>query len=543
MFNPSDSESLIAIKIDAPDAGDLKVIRLDGAESISSLFEFSLSLVSTNHNIDLVGIIGKKVTLAVRSTVAGNVHYYHGIFCEFEQNESYPQYASYRALFVPRLRLHTLNRVNDVFTKIGLVDLLSNKLKEISLSGQDFAINLIESAETYPERSFVAQFEESNFNFLSRTMEHYGLYYYFDHGDSEQSNDVVKVIDHVRSHPEAILELSYAALDSISAQNTEGYVSGLSCKTKAHPASATLTSYNPRKAELQPQMSQQDQMPGSGYGDVMTFDPRVEDQAALKSINAIRIQEMNCQTLIYRARSFTAGIRSGYFIKINKHFREDFNTQMLVTSVQHQITQSYSAVGLAIPAQGENAPKTIYSCSFEAIPASQQFRPPRMTIKPKINGLLNAQIDPSETDPTSNKSAVFEDGRYKIQPFFINQKKSDGNGSDMLRMLTPFAGNNTGLQFGLRPGAEVLLAFVNGDPDLPMIVGAAFNSEDKAVLDQSNRTEHMMRSNSGAIIAFDDTVGKERITLFSQGASIIIGKNSKSTLEKLTGDMVNLFDV
>jgi hypothetical protein len=76
-----------------------------------------------------------------------------------------------------------------------------------------------------------------------------------------------------------------------------------------------------------------------------------------------------------------------------------------------------------------------------------------------------------------------------------------------------------------------------------MIVGAAFNSEAKAILDQDNRPEHMMRSNSGAIIAFDDTVGKERITLFSQGASIIIGKNSKSTLEKLTGDMVNLFDV
>ena len=85
-----------------------------------------------------------------------------------------------------------------------------------------------------------------------------------------------------------------------------------------------------------------------------------------------------------------------------------------------------------------------------------------------------------------------------------------------------------------------MLSFVNGDPDLPVIVGAAFNSEDTSVLDPSNKSEHVIKTKSGASILFDDSKKKEKILIFSQGSSIIIGKEGRSTLDKFTDD---LFDV
>lgn len=544
MFKATDKESLVVLKVDLPQAPDLKVLQLNGSEGISELFEFDLRLFSTQVDIDLEKIIGRKVTLAMRSAPESPVHYYHGIFTDFGFEGQTQKFYFYRATFSPRLKLHSLNQSNQVYTRIELKDLLDKKLTEFVLTKQDYSINLMGPATRYPERSFVAQFQESNFNFVARTMEHYGLYYYFDHGNSEDVSETIRIIDHVRAHPETVFDLAYVPPESLTASRSQPSVTSLSCKVKAHPASSTLTSYNPDKANLQPQMHQKDELEGAGYGDVMAFDPTLPDQVALETINIVRVQEIACQTKVYAGKSFTPGIRPGYFIKVNKHQREDFNRQMLVTQVRHQVTQSFAELGGGNISAQAPTPSIKYECTFEAIPADRQFRAARLTPKPRIAGLLNAQIDASETlESDLRKAATYEDGRYKVQPFFIDKAQPTGNGSDLLRMLTPYAGDGSGLQFGLRPGCEVLLAFVNGDPDLPIIVGAVFNSEEQAVLHQGNRPEHVIRSNGGALLAIDDSIGKEKITLYSQGASVMVGKNSKSMTESLTADLLTAFDV
>jgi type VI secretion system secreted protein VgrG len=480
----------------------------------------------------------------MRSKVEAQTHYYHGAFTIFEFEGQAQEFYFYRATFAPRFKLLTLNQTNQVYTRVELKELIDKKLTEFVLSKEDYSINLMEPASRYPQRAFVAQFRESNFNFLSRTMEHYGLYYYFDHGDAEDASEILRINDHVRAHPDTVVELSYVAPEALTTTQSEGCVTSLSCKVKAHCASSTLTSYNPDKADLQPQMHQQNELPGAGYGDVMAFDATLLDQDALESINSVRAQELLCQSRVYCGKAYTPGIRSGYFVRVNKHARDDFNCQLLVTRVRHEVSQSFAALGSANPLTAGQTPATRYECWFDAIPADTQFRASRITPKPKIAGLLNAQIDSSETlESDLRNAATYEDGRYKVQPLFVEKAPLTGNGSNLLRMLTPFAGNRSGLQFGLRPGCEVLLAFVDGDPDLPIIVGAAFNSEEQAVLHQGNRPEHVIRSNGGALLAIDDSSGKEKITLYSQGASIMVGKNSKSLVESLTTDLLTAFDV
>jgi type VI secretion system secreted protein VgrG len=538
MFSVTDKESLFAITIDEPQAPEFKITRLTGTEAISTLFEFELQMVTASEVPDLQTLIGKKVTLAIRSDVTANPHYYHGIFSEIEQQDRTNNLNYYRAVLVPRMWKTTLNKTNDVATSVTPTDLITQKLKEASFTSDDFLITMTQSYET---KDFMAQFEESHFAFISRTMEYRGIYYFFEHGAAKEDLDVLHIVDHTRAHPVQAVDLVYTPRENIKAGSTQGLVTNLFCKSKLHPASVTLTGYNPRKANLLSHMRNTANVPGTGIGDVMEFDGKPETTDEIQLLSKIYAEQIACQSKVFSAKAFTAGIRSGYFVQISKHWQSDFNTKLLVTRVAHTGTQSFAAIGIKVAAPLEASAQTTYECSFDAIVAETQFRPARVTPKPKIVGLLNAKIDPGANPPTGNSSAVFENGQYKVQPLFIKENKSPGNGSSLIRMLTPNAGSQSGALFGLHGEIEVLLGFVNGDPDLPVIVGAAFNSEDKSVLDPSNKSEHVIRTKSGTSILFDDSTKKEKVLIFSQGSSIVVGKEGNTLLQNFTDDLFSVF--
>jgi len=537
MFSVTDKESLFAIAIDEPQAPDFKIIRINGSEAISTLFEFELQLVTDGQDLDMLELIGKKVTLAVRSDVNAAPHYYHGIFREIEQQNRSNDLSYYRAVMVPRLWKTSLNKINDVATHVTPPNLVVQKLRESDFTSDDFSLSLTRS---YEARDFIAQFEESTFAFISRTMEYRGIYYFFEHADSKDGLDVVHMVDHLQAHPAQTLNLTFTSQENIKVGNTQGFVTNLFCKARIQPASITLTGYNPQKASMQPHMRNTANLAGSGYGDVMEFDAAPATSDEINLLSRIYAEQMACQSKVFSGLAFTAGIRSGHFVQISRHWQQDFNGKLLVTRVSHRGIQSFAALGINGTESSKDGVQTTYECSFEAIPANTQFRAPRSTPKPKICGLLNAKIDSGEAVPVGNNSAVFEDGQYKVQPFYLKDAKSPGNGSPLLRMLTPYAGSQTGVQFGLREGCEVLLAFVNGDPDLPVIVGAAFNSQEKSVLEPFNKSEHVIMTHSGASILFDDTASKEKIVIFNQGSSIIVGKNGQSLIENFADDLFSL---
>jgi type VI secretion system secreted protein VgrG len=533
MFSVTDKESLFAIAIDEQQAPEFKIIHLTGSEAISTLFEFELQLVSQGEATDLQALIDKKVTLAIRSDANVNPHYYHGIFREIELQDRTNKLIYYKAIMVPRLWKTTLNKTNDVATMVTPIELINQKLKDSSLTSNDFSFGITRS---YEKKAFLAQFEESHFALMSRTMEYLGIYYFFEHGQAKDDIDVLQMIDHIRAHPEETLRLTYTPRENIKAGSATGLVTNLFCKAKLHPASVTLTGYNPEKASMQPHMKNTANVPGTGFGDVMTFDGKPTTSDEITSLSKIYAEQITCQSKVFSATAFTAGIRSGHFIQITNHWQVDFNTKLLVTRVTHTGTQSFAAMGIKSPSK--DSKQTTYECSFQAIAADTQFRPARVTPKPKICGLLNAKIDSGIDAQTY--SAISEHGEYKVQPFYTKDSKLPGNGSSLLRMLQPYAGSHAGMQFGLRGGCEVLLAFVNGDPDLPIIAGAVFNSEEKCVVEQSNKSEHVIRTESGASILLDDTTNKEKVVIFNQGSSIIIGKNGQGFTQGFTD---NLFDI
>jgi type VI secretion system secreted protein VgrG len=537
MFSVTDKESLFAIAIDEQQAPEFKISRLTGSEAISTLFEFELLLVTQGEVTDLQTLIDKKVTLAIRSDANATPHYYHGIFREIELQDRTNNLVYYKAFLVPRLWRTTLNKTNDVATAVTPIDLITQKLQEASFTSDDFSITMSQAYET---KDFIAQFEESHFAFMSRTMEYRGVYYFFEHGTTKEDLDVLHIIDHTQAHPAQAIDLVYTPQENIKTGSKQGLITNLFCKSRLHPASVTLTGYNPQKASMQPHMKNTATVPGTGFGDVMEFDGKPATSDEITLLSKTYAEQIACQSKVFSATAFTAGIRSGYFVQISEHWQAEFNTKLLVTGVNHKGMQSFAAMGTQDANHSLGSTQTAYECSFEAIDAQTQFRPPRITSKPKICGMLSARIDVGATPPI-NGSAVFENGQYKVQPFFLNTAKTPGNGSAFVRMLTPYAGNQVGMQFGLRGDCEVLLAFIHGDPDLPVIAGAVFNSEEKSVVESFNRSEHVIMTHSGASILFDDTSKKEKIVIFNQGSSIIVGKNGQSFTENFTDDLFSLF--
>jgi type VI secretion system secreted protein VgrG len=181
-------------------------------------------------------------------------------------------------------------------------------------------------------------------------------------------------------------------------------------------------------------------------------------------------------------------------LKDEKH--SEFNNDYLVVEVLHS--------GNAQPPSMENmVERPFYENTLVLIPADVQFRPLRQTTWPKIYGTMNALID---AEGQSTRPQLDRNGRYKICLPFLKRKKEDGKGSIWVRMATPYAGDGFGFHFPLHKGTEIILSFRDGNPDLPVITGAVFNSlHQNVVINLNAYLGGVLKTQGGNILAMDDS--------------------------------------
>ncbi|MFO7746613.1 MAG: type VI secretion system tip protein VgrG [Orrella sp.] len=228
---------------------------------------------------------------------------------------------------------------------------------------------------------------------------------------------------------------------------------------------------------------------------------------------AVRSEELLCDQSLISGVSSAINVRSGYTIKLEQHYQTEVNKDYLVTSVRHRGHQTYAWFE-----SEENATDssfqggTFYDCSFTAIDEKKQFRARRETPWPHISGTLNAIID----DEGSGKYAQLNDyGQYKVQLLFDLTSKNTNRGSSWIRMASPYAGQDHGMAFPLLKGTEVIIGFMGGDPDQPVILGAVPNSENPNVLNASNAHLGGFQSASGNYMIVNDTEGQESVHMWS----------------------------
>jgi type VI secretion system secreted protein VgrG len=491
------------------------VIDMEGFESISAPFRFTLTLVSADASVDFDAILKSPATFVIHGPNGRIRTPYHGVLAEFDQLHRADGLVFYRAVLVPRLWNLSRYRISEVYLNDApIISTLESVLKSARLSSSDVEFRL---TATYRPRTFVCQYQETHLDFLSRWMESEGLYYYFDHAGGV---DKLVVLDSVSMHDAQALPIHYRADDELDTGVSGDAVRGFVARQRPLPRAVRLQEYNYRKAALTLDVSAP--VCDDGMGDVVLYGENFRDQAEGERYAKLRAEEILCGGKTFTADATAVGLRSGGFAQLSDHYRDDFNGRYLITEIHHHGSQAgalLSGMGSAY-ASGKRRTETAYRNSFRAIRADVQFRAERVTRKPRIAGTMNATID---SEGSGQYAELDEYGQYKVQlPFDLSDKRAN-KASARVRMATPYSGSDHGMHFPLHKGAEVLLSFIDGDPDRPVIVGAVANSENRNVVTQGNAHENRIKTAGGNQIYMGDKKGKEVMWLHSPAHNTAIG--------------------
>ncbi|MFH1490606.1 MAG: type VI secretion system tip protein TssI/VgrG [Pseudomonadota bacterium] len=493
------------------------VVRFKGSEGLSKTYEFEIDLVAADPEIDLDKVLQNPATFTIIRE-EGDIPF-HGILARFEQLHAVDEYIFYRAVLVPKLWWLNLTHHNQAFLNKTVPEILQEVLKDGGLTTLDFELRL---RNTYPQWEYICQYRASHLDFVSRWMERDGMYFYFE---QNENGEKVIITDTRIAHSEMPQEktMVYSPPSGLDEAHREEVIKAFVCRQKMLPKNLRLKDYNYRTPSLE--VSGNAQVKTNGRGDVYIYGEHFRTPEEGNALAKVRAEELLCREKLFYGEGTIPYLRTGYLFGLQDHYRSSFNQNYLTVEIGHEGSQAAYLLAGIQKGLSEMEAQPYYRNSFVAIPAEVQFRPERKTEKARFYGIMNAKIDAAGS---GKYAELDEQGRYKvILPFDLSGRK-DGKASAYLRMAQPYAGTDHGMHFPLHKGTEVLLTFIDGDPDRPIIQGAVPNPEMPSQVTSADQTMSKITTAGGNKIHMEDEEGKERILLHSpnQGSFIRIGAHN-----------------
>ncbi|HTJ03196.1 MAG TPA: type VI secretion system tip protein VgrG, partial [Methylovirgula sp.] len=265
--------------------------------------------------------------------------------------------------------------------------------------------------------------------------------------------------------------------------------------SQALPASVYLLDYNYTAATTN-LLTSKAQVSSNGVGNVIEYGDNYANVNDGDTLATVRAQAIACRGAVYRGVSNAPQLRPGYIFTLSGHSDSNLNIKYVVTKAKHS---AGTPIGFG---QDSGAAPQAYTVEFEAIPYDTTYRPQRVTPKPVIAGLVNAIVDSSGD---GQRADIDSSGGYQLRLHYDLSTSGPGKASNSIRKAGPYAGkSDSGLDFPLLKGTEVILGFINGDPDRPIIVGAAPNSSTTDVVTKDNKTRNRIKTSSGAYLEIED---------------------------------------
>jgi len=493
------------IAIKTPLGKDVLLLKgFSGHESVSQLFRFDVDLLSeVEPALDFDKIIGKRVTISVKH--AGGTRFIDGIVRRFSQGAGDATFASYRAEVVPWLWLLTQTADCRIFQNMSIPDIIQKVFKDLGFT--DFRMDV---AGSFPPREYCVQYRETDFNFVSRLMEQYGLYYFFEHADSKHTLVVAnRPTSHRACSPAAVRYQSPVGATVVP----DEVVTEFTKQQEIRPGKYALTDYNFETPSVNLAVNVESVYPSLTATKFEVYDYPGEylkhDEG--DGLVKLRIEEEEAQRQVLSGAGSCAQFTAGFRFEISGHARKDIDGAYVLLGVGHVADeQGYRS--------GEGTASS-YANSFSCAPAGVPFRPPRVTPRPVIQGSQTAEV----VGPKGEEIFTDRFGRVKVQFHWDREGKKDANSSCWIRVSHPWAGKGWGLVAIPRIGQEVVVDFLEGDPDQPLVTGRVYNGElmppytlpAGGVVSgvKSNSTKGGDGYNE---IALDDTKGKELIRIHGQ---------------------------
>jgi type VI secretion system secreted protein VgrG len=472
--------------------GELRLERMRGREAISELFSFELWLTGEDES-PLAADALQDMLAGAAGIAFGNGHEYPvwGVLRELELMARDDGRAPvYRAVLVPRLWYTTQTFRSRVHQELSVPDIVRAVLADSNMEeGEHFEMALEGS---YPTREYVLQYQESDFDFISRLLEYEGICYFFEH-TPEGEKVVFTDARSGFSAPAGYEEISYVPRGGVTDPGES--IASVSYRTQVVPQQVALRDYNWRTPSV-PLLAQQ-KVDAQGRGLRLLYGEHFKDAGEGKRLAKVRSEELMARRELYTGSGNVRALRSGQIFTLAGHPLGQFDQEYLVTEVMHQVEQA------AVSGEGAAASRGTlgYSNTWVAMPAGVPFRPERRTPRPRVHGIVNAVVD-----GTANGAAapIDEQGRYKVLLPFDVSGKAGGRASRWIRMVQAASGAGYGLHFPLHVGTEVAISHVNGDPDRPIIVGSVPNPETLTPVVSDNATQSVIRTRAGIHVEFED---------------------------------------
>ena len=437
----------------------LCLVELHAREGLSELFDFDLVAVSEDADIDIDSLIGQPCAVQVDADGAGK-RWFHGVLTEGEWNEQVNDLSYYRLRLQPWCWLLTKTSDCRIHHDKTVVQIIQDTFADHGLSDYKWL-----TTHDYPVLHYTVQYAETDWNFVCRLMEQHGLYYFFEHSEG---GHILSLADgypaHAAQGAARPIEFNSSEADALMAMRRP-YVSRWSQHRKLRSGRFAITDYNhltPNANQLAHRSNPHDY----SNGRFEMFDwpgPHVNlDQG--EAYVRFRAEAEETQDKRRLSTGVAASIYPGVLAALTRHPRGGENGEYIVVKMESRLgPQVYRASGAAPQEDGG------FEAGYEFQPSSLQYRAPFLTPKPRIPSMQTATVvgaDGEEIDCDDH-------GRILVHFFWDRH----GDRSCRVRVNQVWGGQGWGAQVIPRIGMEVMVAYIDGDPDRPIVVGSVPNPQ------------------------------------------------------------------
>jgi type VI secretion system secreted protein VgrG len=506
MFAPQ-NRRLIKFTSPSKDQQELLLEQFSGTESLSTLFSFELSLVSQDAQLELKTLIGQPALLDIE-LATGGARYIHGYISRFSLQKSDGGLAHYSATLSPWMWMLSRRYDCRIFQEQTIEDIIRTVFANYGALPQ-FEFRLEQPLKFH---SYITQYREHDLDFVLRLLEGDGLFFYFDH--TKQGHQLI-ITDHsrnleplaqqpqIRFHSASVTETADSITQWSSSRVLQSGRMAIQTFDYKQPNNPLLVSMSSLNAQGEVPSYEIYDFPGH-YSHGMPMD----GEALLRH----RLEAIEVQGKTFQGTSNCRAMLPGYTFELTQHFDHDrdpiADRHFLLLTVEHRGSNNYLSDQ---PASYDNR--------FECIRHKIAYRPPVITPRPTISGPITAIV----VGPQGEE--IFTDALARVQVRFHWQREQDAaQGTTWLRVAMPSAGEGFGHQFLPRIGQEVLVTFLGGDIDRPLVTSVLYNAEhfpprfSRATGLPGNRAlsgiqtrEH--KGNGFNELLFDDTPGALRARL------------------------------
>ena len=504
-------------RVDTPlDPDVLLLQRVQGEEGVSVPFHYTLELISEDDSVDPADLLREPMVVTV-VLADGNERKIHGRVRRFTQLGQQEDVTTYSAEVVPWLWFLTLSHDCKIFQNKSVTEIVKEVFDSLGYSDYEDRTSI-----TYQPREYCVQYHESHFNFVSRLLEEEGIFYFFEHSEDKHLLVLGDVNSTFQTCPGQ--DTARMATEEGPSQG-EDVVTSLALESAVHLGKVTLRDYDFTHPKLSLETSASgDESEGEEVYDYPGGYLKIDDGDHYAQL---LLEEGSCGGQVVHGTSTCRALQSGFKTTVQEHYRQDANAEYLITHVSHRAEAGdYRTWDTAA---------FEYANDFVCIPSPTPYRPQRRSLKPRVHGSQTAVV----VGPSGQEVYTDQFGRVRIKFHWDRIGPDDEGASCWVRVTFPWAGKTYGSVWVPRIGNEVVVDFLEGDPDCPIVTGSVYNADQPAPFDVAHDSVKMgtkTRSSKGGggynEISIEDKKGHELINIHAQKDETITVGNDQTTTVK-----------